>query len=329
MKHQALAEAVLSGHKISRAEALELISTPDERTFELLAAANQLRHRFKGNKVRLCAIVNAKSGRCSENCSFCAQSGHYKTDAEVYPLLPAEEISATARKAEQEQQATCFSIVTSGRGVNTEKDLAEISGALKKISDSTKMNRCASLGILDRPTIKKLKEAGLKKLHHNLESAESFFAKVCTTHTYAERVETIRNAKAEGVAVCAGGIFNLGESLEQRIELALTLRELAVDSVPINILNPVDGTPAAATHRPITPLEVLRLIATYRFILPTQDLGLFGGREKSLGQLQPLMFIAGANVTLVGNYLTTTGQSAEQDLAMIKALGLEVEETTC
>ncbi|OGC12210.1 biotin synthase BioB [candidate division WOR-1 bacterium RIFOXYA12_FULL_52_29] len=329
MDHQSLANRLIGGEKLAIAEALELISTPDEQTFELLAAANHLRRRFKGNKVRLCSIVNAKSGHCSENCSFCAQSGHYQTNAEVYPLLPAEEIAATAKKAEEEQQATCFSIVTSGRGVNTEKDIAEISGALKMINDTTKMNRCASLGILDRPTIRQLKAAGLKKLHHNLEAAESFFSNVCTTHTFAERVETIKNAKAEGVAVCAGGIFNLGESLKQRVELAMALRELDVDSVPINILNPVAGTPAAAKHRLISPLEVLRLIATYRFIMPTKDIGLFGGREQSLGQLQPLMFIAGANVTLVGNYLTTSGQSAEQDLAMIKALGLEIEKTTC
>ncbi|MBU0629640.1 MAG: biotin synthase BioB [Candidatus Margulisbacteria bacterium] len=329
MDYQSLANRLIGGEKLAPAEGLELISTPDEQTFALLSAANQLRHHFKGNKVRLCAIVNAKSGRCSENCSFCAQSGHYQTGAEVYPLQPAEDISATARKAEKEQQATCFSIVTSGRGVNTEKDIYEISGALKKISNTTRMNRCVSLGILDRPTIRQLKAAGLKKLHHNLESAESYFSNVCTTHTFAERVATIKNAKAEGVAVCAGGIFNLGESLEQRVELAMTLRELEVDSVPINILNPVAGTPAAAKHRPITPLEVLRLIATYRFIMPNKDIGLFGGREKSLGTLQPLMFIAGANVTLVGNYLTTTGQSAEQDLAMIKALGLEIEKTAC
>lgn len=320
---------MINGHKLSQAEAIELISTSNERTFELLAAANQLRHHFKGNKVRLCAIVNAKAGRCSENCSFCVQSGHYKTQTEVYPLLPAQKIAQNAQAAEKELNATCYSIVTSGRGINTEKDIAEIAGALAQISGTTKMNRCASLGILDRPTIRKLKEAGLKKLHHNLEAAESYFPQICTTHTFAERVETIKNAKAEGLAVCAGGIFNVGESLEQRVELALTLRELQVDSVPINILNPFPGTPAMAKHRPISPLEVLRLIAVYRFVLPPQDIGLFGGREQSLGQLQPLMFIAGANVTLVGNYLSSTGQSAAQDLAMIKALGLEVEKTTC
>ena len=148
---------------------------------------------------------------------------------------------------------------------------------------------------------------------------------MCTTHSYNDRLKTVKLAKAAGLEVCSGGIFGLGETAKQRVELAFALRELDVESVPINILNPVPGTPAAANHKPLTPFEVLKLVATYRFILPTQDIGVFGGRERALGTLQPLMFIAGANVTLIGDYLTTKGQAPEKDLQMIKELGLEVD----
>ncbi|MDD5594141.1 MAG: biotin synthase BioB, partial [Candidatus Margulisbacteria bacterium] len=189
------------------------------------------------------------------------------------------------------------------------------------------LNRCVSLGTLTLEQIKQLKNSGLKRLHHNLETAESFFGKICTTHTYQDRVRTIKLAKEAGLEVCSGGIFGLGETNEQRIELAFALKELAVKSVPINILNPVPGTPAAKTSKSLTPIEVLKLIAAYRFILPAQDIGVFGGRERSLGSLQPLMFIAGANVTLIGDYLTTKGQTPEQDLKMIRELGLEIDHS--
>ncbi|MFH1576250.1 MAG: biotin synthase BioB, partial [Candidatus Margulisiibacteriota bacterium] len=314
------------GNPITAAEAKEIISTSNEKTFELLAAANLLRKTFKGNKIKLCAIVNAKSGKCSENCSFCAQSAHHGTKTQTYPLLSQDEIVNAAKSAEDKMSATCFSIVTSGRSTKSEKELATISSTVKAINDQTGLNRCVSIGTLSAEAIQQLKSSGLKRLHHNLESAESFFSNVCTTHSYQERLETIKLAKQAGLEVCSGGIFGLGETLDQRVELALALRELEVESVPINILNPVSGTPAADTYQPMTPLEVLRLVATYRFILPNADLGVFGGREKALGELQPLMFIAGANVTLVGDYLTTKGQAPEKDLQMIKDLGLEVDK---
>ena len=306
-------------------DALKLINTPDEETFGLLARADETRRKYKGNKVKLCAIVNAKSGRCSENCSFCAQSGHFSTTVPVYPLLSREEMFKAARDSEKNFRATCFSIVTAGKSVKTDKEIEEIAGALSSIKDQTRLNRCVSLGTLSRKQIRKLKAAGLKRLHHNLETAESFFGQVCTTHTYQERLDTIKAAKEEGLEVCSGGIFGLGETPEQRVELAFTLAELEVDSVPINILNPIPGTPAANNYRPLRPLEVLRLVAVYRLILPQADIGIFGGRETSLGTLQPLMFLAGANVTLIGDYLTTKGQAPERDLKMIEDLGLEID----
>jgi len=318
-------ELHLKMNQIPYNEALKLISTPDDETFEFLVKANKLRQKHKGNKIKLCAIVNAKSGKCSENCSFCAQSGHHQTNTATYPLLSSDEIIEAAKAAEKNMRATCFSVVTSGKATNTQADIATIGQSLETICRETKLNRCVSIGTLTKPELLELKAKGLKRLHHNLETAKSFFDQVCTTHTYEERLNTIKAAKEIGLEVCSGGIFGLGESLEQRIELGLTLKELKVESVPINILNPIAGTPAAANYHPMKPLEVLRLIATYRFLMPEADIGVFGGRERALGSLQPLMFLAGANVTLVGDYLTTKGQTASQDLEMIKALGLEID----
>ncbi|MCU0640497.1 MAG: biotin synthase BioB [Candidatus Margulisbacteria bacterium] len=325
MDHQSLAAKVSAGTPVTPAEAAELIHTPDSEIFSLLAGANQLRRHFHGNKVKLCGIVNAKSGRCSENCSFCAQSAHHQTDCKVYPLMSEQDLVTAAKSAEQDLSATCFSFVTSGKTVHTDSELRVLTSALTEVSRETKLNRCVSLGTLNAAQIGQLKAAGLKRLHHNLETAESFFPQMCTTHSYADRVKTIKLAQEAGVEVCSGGIFGIGETSEQRLELAFALKELQVQSVPLNILHPVPGTPAAAAHRPLTPFEVLRLVATYRFILPTQDLGLFGGRERALGTLQPLMFAAGANVTLIGDYLTTKGQAPARDRQMIRELGLEIE----
>jgi biotin synthase len=325
MDYQPLAKEVIQGKAPSLAEALKLINTPDEETFEFLAAANQLRKLFKGNKIKLCAIVNAKSGRCSENCSFCAQSAHHKTEVKGYPLLSGQAMYKAAKSAEQKMSATCFSIVTSGKSILSESEMETIAGTVNAINQNTALNRCVSLGILNQEQIRKLKKAGLKRLHHNLETAESFFDQMCTTHTYKERLAVIKTAKAEGLEVCSGGIFGLGESLEQRVELAFALSEIGVDSVPINILHPIAGTVAAKNYKPMSPLEVLRLVATYRFLLPKADIGVFGGRENALRDLQPLMFLAGANVTLIGDYLTTKGQAPTEDLQMIKDLGLEID----
>jgi len=325
MHYQLLAKEVVQGKTISLSEALRLINSPDEEAFEFFAAANLIRKNFKGDRVKLCAIVNAKSGRCSENCSFCAQSAHHKTKVKDYPLLSQEEMDTAAKSAEQNMSATCFSIVTSGKSILSESEMDTIANTVKSINHNTSLNRCVSLGILSQAQIRQLKGAGLKRLHHNLETAESFFDQMCTTHTYKERLEVIKTAKVEGLEVCSGGIFGLGESLEQRVELAFALSEIGVDSVPINILHPIEGTVAAKNYKPLPPLEVLRLIATYRFILPKADIGVFGGRETSLRDLQPLMFVAGANVTLIGDYLTTPGQAPGKDLQMIKDLGLEID----
>ena len=325
MIYQGLAAKAIAETGVNQAEALVLINAPDSELFPLLSAAERIRRHFHGNKVKLCGIVNAKSGRCSENCSFCAQSAHHQTACSVYPLMSEKELVTAGKNAERGQSATCFSFVTSGKTIHTDEELSMIGSALTTLAKETKLNRCVSLGTLNLEQIIKLKEAGLKRLHHNLETAESYFPKMCTTHSYKDRVKTIKFAQEAGLEVCSGGIFGLSETLEQRVELAFALKALGVQSVPINILNPVEGTPAAKNYQPLTPFEVLKLIATYRFILPTQDIGVFGGREKALGELQPLMFIAGANVTLIGDYLTTKGQAPDRDLKMIADLGLEIE----
>ena len=253
MNYQELADKGIAGYQVTQPESLSLLRTPDSELFSLLAASHKLRRHFKGNKIKLCSIVNAKSGKCSENCSFCAQSAHFKTNVASYPLMSQEEIFESARPAEAKMSATCFSIVTAGKSIHTEKELASVGAALRSITDKTDLNRCVSMGTLDLGQIQKLKESGLTRLHHNLETAESFFSHVCTTHTYAERLQTIKMAKAAGLEVCSGGIFGLGETNEQRVELAFTLRELNVESVPINILHPIAGTPAAENHQTMTP----------------------------------------------------------------------------
>jgi len=322
-KIKQLQERSISGKSLSIDDASWLINRTDEETLDLIFAANTIREHFKGNKVKLCSIVNAKSGRCSENCMFCAQSAHHKAKVDVYPLISSGEMFKSAQRAHK-TGATCFGIVTSGKAIKTDKEIDEICAALSKIK-KLDMNNCTSIGILPKEKLKQLKDAGLKRFHHNLEAAKSFFDKVCSTHKFEDRVNTVRAAKEVGLSVCCGGIFGLGESLEQRVELAFQLKELDPESVPINILNPVKGTKAQDLPL-MSPLEVLRLLATYRFILPDKDIGIFGGRELSLRSLQPLMFPAGANMTLLGNYLTTAGNKPEDDLKMIADLGLKVSE---
>ena len=316
-----LQEKVIKGAPITSDEALGLIELSDKDTFELMFAANRIREHFKGNKIKLCSIVNAKSGKCSENCMFCSQSAHHNTTVDVYPLISSGEMFKSA-EGSKKSGATCFGIVTAGKGIKSDKEIDELCEAVSKIDKKLNMDHCTSIGILTEAQLKKLKAAGLRKFHHNLEAAKSFFDKVCTTHKFEDRVNTVKAARSAGLRVCCGGIFGLGESLEQRVELAFQLKDLDPESVPINILMPFKGT-RAEKLKVMQPLEVLRLVSTYRFVMPNKDIGIFGGRELSLGSLQPLMYIAGANMTLLGNYLTSTGNTPEQDIKMITDLGLE------
>ncbi|MHB8137918.1 MAG: biotin synthase BioB [Smithellaceae bacterium] len=314
LKHKAL-----KGTGIRASEALELFIEGSGNPYRVLAAAAEIREHFKGKEIILCGITNAKSGRCSEDCKFCAQSSHYSTDIPSYPLKGSRQILAEAGQAKQDG-AEFFGIVTSGKSVKSKKEWTEIFKAIEGML-KIGISPCASLGIIDADKARELKAAGLHRYHHNLETARSYFKNICTTHDYEENVETIRVAKAAGLSVCAGALIGMGEGVTHRIELAATLCKLDVDSIPINILNPIKGTPLDHLH-PLPPMEILMTIAVFRFMLPDKDIRLCGGKEKNLRQLLPLGIIAGANALMTGNYLTTTGRNSKLDHEMIMDLGL-------
>ncbi len=320
-----LTEALLKDEnfRISPAEACRLANLPEEETPDLLLGANKIRQKFKQNKVVTCSITNAKSGFCSENCAFCAQSSYHETGIEPHPLLSEERLVGDALQL-YEKGATEFSMVTSGYML-TDEEMGRIGRAAGIIKEKTGLLLCSSLGVLTRERAFQLKASGLTAYHHNLETARSFFDQICTTHDYDDDVETVRLAKAAGLKVCSGGILGLGETWEQRVELALTLRDLDVDSIPMNFLNPIPGTKMAA--RPLlSPREALKCIALFRFINPRKDITICGGREVTLRDQQSWIFLAGANGLLIGNYLTTQGRDCRADMEMINDLGLVAEK---
>ena len=294
--------------------------------FEVLAWSNRVRHEFKGDTVRLCGIANAKSGRCAENCAYCSQASRYATDAPSYPMQAAEDLVAGARAA-RDQGACAFGLVTSGARVAGARDLDILATALAGVR-AVGLLPCASLGAMRRDDLLRLRDAGLRRVHHNLETARSFFPQVCTTHTYAERVATVRLAQELGFSTCCGGIFGVGESLEQRVELCYELEGLAPDSIPLNFLDPRPGTPLASASY-LTPRDCLRIIALFRLAHPRRDILVCGGRERNLRQLQPLLFAAGANGLMVGDYLTTAGRPPTRDHELAHDLGLRLESEPC
>lgn len=318
-----LVEQVLGGEPPSRAQGLTILNARGAELTGYLAGAHHLREKTFGNRTMLCSIINAKSGRCSENCAFCAQSAHYRTAAPVYPLKSREELVAGALAA-QADGSHCYGIVTSGARLTPGPELETVLAAIREIRAGCTIEPSASLGILEETTARQLADAGCVTYHHNLETARSFFPQICTTHDYEDDVATVRLAKSVGMKVCCGGIFGLGESPEQRIELAETLHQLAVDSVPLNFLNPIDGTPLAGC-RNLTPMDCLRVIALFRYYLPTTPISVCGGREPNLREFQSWIFMAGASGTMVGNYLTTTGRDRDTDLQMIRDAEVEID----
>lgn len=316
-------EKTLKGVGLSYEEGCALINLPDTHLFDILASSEKVRKFFKGYEVNLCSIINAKSGHCPEDCTFCSQSAHYDTGVKTYPMAEPQKIVEAAKAASQ-CGAREFSIVTSGTSVSKDNDVNILAQALRDITalkSELPIERCASLGIMNAETLQKLKGAGLQSYHHNLETARSFFPNICTTHNYEDDVNTVRTAKRLGFYTCCGGVFGLGESREQRVELAETLRELDVDSIPINFLNPRPGTPLENANN-LTPIQCLKIIALYRFMLPTKDIVICGGRQVNLRDMQSLIFAAGANGMMIGNYLTTPGRQPEEDLRMVRDLGL-------
>ncbi len=315
-----IAEKIIREHgEISRDEALELAAAGLEETPDLMACAGRIRKHFKKNTVFKCAIINAKSGMCPEDCAFCAQSAHHNTQVPVYDLLSAEKLETEGLKMAA-AGATNYSVVTSGTSL-TERDVETVCRVARSLKAKTNLNLCASVGMLDPAAARKLRAAGISRYHHNLETARSHFDAICSTHDYDDDIQTVKVAKQAGLVVCSGGIFGMGESWEQRVELAFTLKALDVDSVPINFLNPIKGT--RMQDRPLlSPMEALKVIALYRFIHPRKDITICGGREATLKDFQSWLFAAGANGLMMGNYLTTLGRNMKMDLEMIQDLGL-------
>ena len=312
-------EKVLKEIPITFDEAEQLLQTPRDLIPYLSAVANEVRIHFKGHEVEMCALTNAKSGHCSEDCKFCSQSGHFKTDGPVYSLIRVEEMVEQAKEAET-RGATEFCIVTSGWGQTIEPEFETILEAVRRISRETHLMVDCSLGFLTPDQVRRLKEAGLYRNNHNLEACQSYFDKVCTTHTYMQRVNHVQMVQEFGIHPCSGGILGMGETPLQRLELAFALRDLNADCVPINILNPRPGTPFAHLE-PLEPFEIIKTIAIFRLILPKSTIKIAGGREVNLRDLQSLALQAGANGLILGNYLTTMGRNSEQDIQMLKDLG--------
>ncbi|MEW8993823.1 biotin synthase BioB [Clostridium sp.] len=316
-----LERRVLLGENINFEEALSLTKLGSNEDIEQLCiSADNIRKTFCGDQVDLCTIMNAKSGRCSEDCKFCAQSAHYNTNVEVYDLVSKESALKLAKENEAEG-VNRFSLVTSGRGI-VGSDFEKILDIYEELNNELSMDLCASLGILGYDDFFKLKERGITMYHHNLETSEEFYKEICTTHSYEERIDTIKAAKEAGMTVCSGGIIGLGESWEDRINLAFQLKELNVMSIPVNILNPVKGTPLESSKN-LTQEDILKTIAIFRFINPKALIRLAGGRNliKDLGKG---CFNAGANATITGNYLTTSGNKICDDKRMIGELKLEI-----
>ncbi len=312
---------ILSGEYINFQEAMALTELKNNEEIEQLClSANNIRKTFCGNKVDLCSIMNAKSGRCSEDCKFCAQSVHYNTNAEIYGLVSKEAALKVAKENESEG-VNRFSLVTSGRGI-TSSDFEKVLDIYEKLNRELKMKLCASLGILEYDKLLKLKERGITMYHHNLETSREFYKEICTTHSYEERIDTIKAAQKAGIPVCSGGIIGLGESWVDRINLAFQLKELKIMSIPVNVLNPVKGTPLEGSKN-LSQEDILKTIAIFRFINPKALIRLAGGRNL-IRDLGKECFNSGANATITGNYLTTSGNKICDDKKMISELKLEV-----
>ncbi len=317
MNIESLGKKVMEGGEITREEARWLYG---QRLEELCEKADEIRAYFCSNGFDICTIINGKSGRCSENCRFCAQSVHNHTGAEEYPLLSTEEILAQARKNE-EQGVLRYSIVTSGKRLS-DREVEKMCGTVRQIRRETGISVCISFGLLNEEQYGKLKAAGVTRVHNNLETSRRNFPNVCTSHTFEDKIKAIRAAQAAGLSVCSGGIMGLGETVEDRIDMAFTLRELGIKSVPVNMLNPIPGTPFGKNKK-LTAKDMCRLTAVYRFILPDASIRLAGGRGL-LPDKGKSCFQSGANAAISGDMLTTAGISVETDRKLLAELGYEV-----
>jgi biotin synthase len=316
-----LAQRSLKGELLSREEAKNIINAPDEVLLEQLAAAYQVRRHYWGNRVRLHFLLNAQSGLCPEDCHYCSQSKISSAEIEKYPLLAREKILEAADRA-AELKAGTFCFVISGRSPN-ESTFNKVLDAVREVKAKHDLKVCACLGLLSEQQTHRLAEAGVDRVNHNLNTGEDYHENICSTHTFSDRVATIKNVQAAGITTCSGGILGMGESDNDAIDLAFSLRELNVTSVPLNFLIPIPGTPFADLQE-LNPRRCLRILCLFRFLLPSQEIRIAGGREVHLRSLQPLGLYP-ANSIFIGDYLTTAGQAANADLEMIRDAGFVLE----
>lgn len=315
-----LVNKILNGHEIKRYDDLSYLLTAD--LDELCKGADEIRNKYCGNKINLCTIINGKSGRCSEDCKFCAQSAHYKTAVREYDFLNEDAILQDCKNNEA-QGVHRYSIVTAGRCLSG-NDFKKALQAYKKMNEQCNIDLCASHGLLKEEDFIALKESGVKRYHHNIETSKRYFPRISTTHTYDEKIKCINLAKKVGLEVCSGGIIGMGETWEDRVDMAISLSELGVASIPINALIPIDGTPFQ--YIPIISEEdILRTIAIFRLVNPKADIRLAAGRSimKNSGEKA---FISGANATITGNMLTTSGNNIKEDINMLTKLGFNLSK---
>ena len=314
-----LTNEILNGRRLTKDDDLSFFASCDLNM--LCENADRLRKHFCGEKVDLCTIINGRSGRCPENCKYCAQSVHSHTDCEVYSFLEEDKIIAEA-KSNQEEGVDRFAIVTSGRKLDGE-EFDKAIHCYERMKKELKINLCASMGFLTREQFRRLKEAGVTSYHDNIETSQRFFKNICTTHTFEQKIEEIKLAQSEGFCVCSGGIIGMGESFEDRISMALTLSELEIKSIPINALMPIKGTPLE--NQPcLSEGEILRTIAMFRFINPDANIRLAAGR-KLTSENGKKAFESGCSATITGNMLTTTGSTIKGDREMLSLMGRDVE----
>ncbi|GIO57321.1 biotin synthase BioB [Paenibacillus cineris] len=319
---QALADKALNGQRLTMEEGLAVLSASNDEILGLMQAAFTVRKHYYGLKVKLNMILNAKSGLCPEDCGYCSQSIVSTAPIEKYSLLDKETVLAGAREALARKAGT-YCIVASGRGP-TPRELDQVVEAVQEIRGTMPLKICACLGLLKDGQAEKLAEAGVHRYNHNLNTSQSNYSRITTTHTYDDRVDTVQKAKASGLSPCSGVIIGMGESDEDIVGMAYALRELDADSIPVNFLNAIPGTPLEQAGR--TPaLKALKVLALFRLVCPSKEIRVAGGRELNLRSLQPLALYA-ANSVFVGDYLTTEGQDVLADHAMIEDLGFEIEE---
>jgi biotin synthase len=317
---QQLANDVLAGELISREQALAVLECPDDELLDLLSAVYRVRRRSFGNQVQLYFLMNAKSGLCPEDCSYCSQSKVSEAEIPKYNLLSRDKLLEGARMA-AEQKARTYCIVISARGPN-EREMAAVTAIVPQIKQQYNLKICACLGLLTPDQAQELKDCGVDRVNHNLNTSKSHYSDICTTHSFADRLATLQAVRDAGMEMCSGGIIGMGERRADVVDMAITLRDLGVQSIPVNFLNPIDGTPLAGPSD-LNPRYCLKVLAMFRLVNPDREIRIAGGRELHLGSLQALGLYA-ANSVFVGDYLTTKGQAPEADYQMIRDLGFEV-----